>query len=126
MSKRSTLIEKLVFTQHLSVEERKSLGSEPVLKSEIASKILSALETYDRFPLSAAPWRPGECVFEGLFLEVIPDGTVRLWWQRALAKNPYQLAGQGCMDFTDSTQAIEEFIAKEWTKGDIDGVPFAN
>jgi len=123
MPDRSSLIEKLVLTLHLNVAERKAFGPDPVLKSEVSSVVLRVLKDSGRFPPEAAPWQQGRNVFEGYFLEPLPDGTVRLWCQRHLATNPYQLAQQIHSDFSDLNRAVEEFVTKEWAAAQIDGIP---
>jgi len=126
MTERYRPIEKLVLNLHLNADERKSLGTEPVLKSEIASVLLSALKCSGRFPPNSAPWQPGQCVCEGYFHEVLQDGKVRLWWQRSFANNPSQLAEQRHWGFHDSAQAVNEFVKREWAIGHIDGVTFSD
>jgi hypothetical protein len=124
MIERGRLIEKLVSTLHLNVAERKALGPEPVSRIEISAAILRIFTNSGRFPPHARPWQPGLTVFEGHFLELLGDGRIRLWCQRSLVTNPAQLGGQIYQDFSDSTKAIEEFITREWAKGNIDGIQF--
>jgi hypothetical protein len=125
MPDRSSLIEKLVLTLHLNVAERKILGMKPVLESEVATVIKRVLEDRGRFPPHATPWQQGHNVFEGHFLELHSSGRARLWWQRHLATNPYQLAEQRYWDFSDVERAVVEFVRKEWVAvhGGIDGIP---
>jgi len=125
MATRSALVEKLVLTLHLNVAERKMLGSEPVRASEVANVIARVLKNCGKFPPDATPWQQGRNVFEGHFLEVLRDARVRLWWQRHLATNPYQLAEQRHWDFSNSNRAVAEFVKKEWVEPHegIDGIP---
>jgi hypothetical protein len=81
------------------------------------------LKESGRFPLHASPWQQGQSVFEGHFLELLATGAVRLWCQRHLATNPYQLAQQKHWDFTDLNLAVEQFVTREWAKAQIDGIP---
>lgn len=120
------LIEKLVTTLHLSVEERRALGAEVISRSEIADVILRTLTSSGRFPSGVVPWQPGSAVFEGHFLESLPGGTVRLWWQRNQAVNPTLLAEQIHIDFSAPRLAVDALIGREWKDGHIDGVPFAD
>lgn len=124
MIERNSLIEKLVSTLHLNVAERKALGPEPVSRPEIRAAVLRVFTNSGRFPPHASQWQPGLTAFEGHFLELLADGMVRLWWQRSLATNPGQHGGQIHQDFSDSAQAIEEFITREWASGHIDGILF--
>jgi hypothetical protein len=107
---------------HLNVTERQMLESMPLQKSEIASAIKRFLEKSGHFPANARPWHRGQNVFEGHFLELLPNGTVRLWWQRHPATNPSQLAEQNYCDFADIGRGVEEFVTKEWADAQIDGI----
>ncbi|MGA2277612.1 MAG: hypothetical protein ABSG00_08405 [Terracidiphilus sp.] len=124
MTERRSLIEKLVTTLHLNVAERKLLEPVPVSKSEISAAIMSVFKELGHFPPQASVWQPGNSVFEGYFLELLTDGRVRLLCQRHIATTPMQLGGQSYVDFSDASQAIDEFIMREWTSRDIDGIPF--
>jgi hypothetical protein len=122
MVDRNSLVEKLVSTLHLNVAERKILVSMPVQKSEILSAVKRLLDNSGRFPPNARLWHQGQNVFEGHFLELLPNGTVRLWWQRHHATNPSQLAEQKHWDFADIGLGVEEFVTKEWADAQIDGI----
>jgi hypothetical protein len=122
MADRDTLVEKLVTTLHLNVAEREALGSDSILKSEVISVISRVLKKSGWFPANAAPWQQGRPVFEGHFLELLPAGGTRLWWQRGLATSLEQLAEQRRWEFEDQARAIEEFVAKEWARTQIDGI----
>jgi hypothetical protein len=124
MAERQLLVEKLVSELHLNVAERNELGREPILLSEVASAILRMLTNSGRFPPNAAEWQPGGAVFEGHFLRVLAEGTVRLSWQRAFPTNPYQVADQGHLDFPNQALGVEEFIKREWPGKNVDGIPF--
>lgn len=124
MTERESLIERLVSTLHLNVFERTALGPEPISRAEISAAVSRVFTASGQFPPHAYPWRPGRSVFEGHFLELLSDGTARLWWQRHLATNPAQLAEQMHMDFSGPAEAADEFITREWRQGHIDGVPF--
>jgi hypothetical protein len=90
----------------------------------VASAILRILTNSGRFPPNAAEWQPGVAVFEGHFLHMLADGTVRLWWQRGFPTDPYQMADQGHLDFPNQARGVEEFIKKEWPRRNIDGILF--
>jgi hypothetical protein len=122
MTDRNTLIERLVLTLHLNVAERAALGSDSILKSEVVTAISRVLKDSGRFPPNATPWQQDHAVFEGHFLELLPDGRVRLWWQRGLATSPQQLAEQRRWEFPDAAHAIEDLVAKEWGGAGIDGI----
>ena len=124
MVDRNSLVEKLVSTLHLNVAERKMLGSMPVQKSEILSAVKRFLDNSGHFPPDARPWHQGQNVFEGYFLELLPNRTVRLWCQRSHAINPSQLAEQKHQDFADVGRGVEEFVTKEWEDAQIDGIPY--
>jgi hypothetical protein len=117
---RSSLIDKLALTLHLNMPERTTLGL-PVRRSEIESAVLRLLRESGHFPPNARPWREGENVFEGHFLELLPNGGVRLWWQRHFATDPHELAQQIHSDFSDAHAAVKAFVAREWARG-IDGI----
>jgi hypothetical protein len=119
---RCQLIEKLVSTLHLNVDERRSLGSEPVRKAEVASVIARSLAENGRFPRHAKQWAPGKLAFEGFFIEMSENGIARLWLQRHAPINPYRLAAQRHWDFSTPDEAINEFITREWSNGGIDGI----
>jgi hypothetical protein len=124
MTVRESLIEKLASTLHLNVSERAALGPEPISRAEVSAAVLRVFRASGQFPPHAYPWRPGRPVFEGHFLELLANGTARLWWQRHLATNPAQLAEQMHMDFSSPAEAVDEFITREWRQGHVDGVPF--
>jgi hypothetical protein len=121
---REQLIEKLVTTFHLSVDERKSLGPETIRKSEIAHMIARSLAEKGRFPPHARRWTAGNLVYEGYLVEVIPNGIVRLTLQRGGAISPRQLADERHWNFSIVEEAIDEFIRGEWPGGEIDGIRF--
>ena len=119
---RAELLEKLVTTLHLNVAERKMLGAEPVRNAEIASAIMRVLNRVGKFPPNAGPAQPKQAVFEGHFLQTLPDGIVRLWLQRHHPTNPHELAEQKHEDFSDKKQAVHEFVTREWQHCQIDGI----
>jgi len=124
MSKRQSLIEKLVLTLHLSVPERQMLGSGPVRFAEVAAVITQSLDETGRFPPNVKTWEVGQIVFEGHFLEIQPNKKVRLWLQRALPVVPCQLADRQHWDFSDANLAVAEFVRREWLEQHrgIDGI----
>jgi hypothetical protein len=73
------------------------LEAKPLLESEVATVITRVLKDCGRFPPNATPWQQGRNVFEGL--ELRPDGSVRLWWQRHLATSPYQFSRAKALGF---------------------------
>jgi len=122
MVERSALVEELVLTSHLNVAERELLGSEVISISEVRSIILRSLERIGRFPQHAVQWEPGALVFEGHFLEMLDGGRVRMWWQRSAPIDPLKLAERRHWDFSNSAEAANEFVRREWVTGDIDGI----
>jgi hypothetical protein len=123
---RAALIEKLITTLHLNVAERQCLGSAPILYAEIASAVELSLRATGWFPPSARPAEPGRPVFEGHFLQALPEGCVRLWVQRAHPISPTRLAYQAYEDFGDAEPAIRNFLSREWQSGDIDGIAISD
>jgi hypothetical protein len=99
------------------------LSAEPVRQAEISSAIIRVLNSVGRFPPNAGPARPRRAVFEGHFLQTLPDGIVRLWLQRHHPSNPHEPAKQKHEDLSDQEKAVHEFIAGEWQHGQIDGIP---
>jgi hypothetical protein len=120
---RAELVEKLVTTLHLNVAERKMLGAEPVRQAEITSAVMRVLNSVGKFPPNAEPAQPRQTLFEGHFLQTLPDGIVRLWLQRHHPTNPLELAAQKHEDFSDKKEAVHEFVTREWQYGQIDGIP---
>ena len=122
MTRRETLIEKLVLARHLSVRERGELDPSTVERAEIVRVISRVLDESDSFPPGVSPWEKGELVYEGHFLQRLKDQSLRLWWQRSRPIQPRLLGQQIYKDFPDRNGAIEEFIRREWGSGEIDGV----
>jgi hypothetical protein len=67
------------------------LGAEPVRKADITSAIMRVLNRVGKFPPNAGPAQLRQAVFEGHFLQTLPDGIVRLWLQRHHPTNPHEL-----------------------------------
>ena len=118
---REALLERLVVSLHLNVDERRMLGSECVSVEEVAAVVKRLLEENDGFPPKARPWQPGEMVFEGFFLVKRPDGKVQIAWQRSDPIRPTELADQRSSDYDSLDEAVFAFINSEWSTG-IDGI----
>lgn len=84
---------------------------------------MRVLNEIGHFPPNARHWKEGDNVFEGHFLELLPNGSVTLWWQRHQPINPNQLAEKGQSEFVNMNRAVEEFVSREWAQGHIDGIP---
>ena len=96
---REALIEKLVISLHLSVPERRLLGSECVSVEEIADVVKRLLKQDGVFPPIARLWQPGELVFEGFFLVKHPDGKVQIVCQRSNPIRPTELADRTTSEY---------------------------
>jgi hypothetical protein len=120
---RTALVEKLVTTLHLNVAERQLLGPEPICYEEIASAVMRVFGKTGWFPPNARPAQTGHSVFEGYFLQRLPDGGARLWLQRPYPVDPTAIADQQHEDFADAERAIDNFVSREWGRSGIDGIP---
>lgn len=118
---REALLEKLVVSQHLNVPERQTLGSDAVSFAEVAAVVKRLLESNGVFPPAARSWKPGEVVFEGVFLAKRPNGKVEMAWQRSNPIRPNELADHGCSEYDNLDEAVSKFIENAWSKG-IDGI----
>jgi len=103
---REALIEKLAVSLHLSVPEKRLLGSDSVLVEEVAAVLKRLLEQNGVLPPIASLWKPGENVFEGFFLVKRPDGKIQMAWQRSNPISPTELAVQGSSEYDDLDEAI--------------------
>lgn len=119
---REMLLEKLVTSGHLNVEERQALGKLSVSFNELAYTVERVLSQTGFFPPNARPWRTETAVHEPALIERTSDGRFRLVLQRGLATNPFVLAEQRTTEYADVGSAIRAFISVEWPDG-IDGIP---
>jgi hypothetical protein len=122
---REGLIEKLAVSLHLSVSERRLLGSDSIVVEEVAAVVKRLLHQNGVFPPIARFWRPGELVFEGFFLVKRPDGKIQMTWQRSDPIRPTELADRSSSEYEDLDEAVSRFIESEWSNG-IDGIRLKN
>jgi hypothetical protein len=118
---REALIEKLVISLHLSVPERRLLGSECVSVEEVTAVVKRLLKQDGIFPPTARLWQPGEVVFEGFFLVKHTDGKFQMVGQRSNPIRPTELADRTSSEYDDLDDAVSQFIENAWSKG-IDGI----
>ncbi len=116
---RQELVSKLVLTGHLNSFERQQLVPQEVGFDEIAGVVRSLLESNGYFPTDARPLEPPPS-YEGGILELLPNGRVRLHWQRNYAWSP-TIAEHTSKDYRRLEDALREFMRWEWRNG-IDGV----
>ncbi len=102
------------------------MGPEPLRRNEISEVITRVLIANGFFPAAARPWSKGKTVYEGHILERFPNGTIRLWSQRANAIEPHLLAEQNHHDFAKLHEAIDSLIDREWPDHTIDGIAFVD
>ena len=119
---RVAAIRKLVMTGHLNVEERGVFEARPLEEGELHTMISIMLSQEGCIPPGSRPWKEGEAVQEGYFIERLDNGKYRLHWQRHHATNPFQLAENFHRDHSKPWNAVRAFIRKEYGKT-IDGIP---
>jgi hypothetical protein len=124
MDDRAILGEKLAFTLHLNVIERECFKEAPLRRSEVVAVVQEVLVRDGFFPPQANPSRHHGVVWEGHFLQLLSDGTVRLGWQRSAPAQPMLVAERHFVDFSSMHQAVEELVTREWKNG-IDGIPLS-
>lgn len=116
---RQELVWKLVLTGHLNTFERQQLVPPEVSFDEVVGVVRSSLESNGYFPPNARPLEPPPS-YEGGIIESLPDGGVRLHWQRNYAWTPV-VAEHTCKDYRRLEDALQEFMRWEW-RNSIDGV----
>lgn len=118
------LVQKLVMSGTLNVEERKRLDDcsmLPIPKAHVAMAVTKILEDVGIFPQTAVE-QAGTAIHEGYVLERLDDGRIELRCQRHQAINPLELAEAKTVEvFPEVAAAILRFIELEWPRG-IDGV----
>lgn len=121
---RVQLIDKLVSTWHLNVQERSQLSPRSVSLEEISIAIQKALSDWRFFPSIARPVSDGEAVmesiFEGYFIQE-QDGGYLVHTQDH-GPHPMLFRGRSSKRFSSFEQAVKYYAANEYD-GDIDGIP---
>lgn len=117
---RNLLLHKLVCTNHLNVPERQELGK--ITRDEVVAVVLDNLNRSGCFPPHARD--PG-AVYEGAIIERQRDGRYLTLLQRASVYDPCVVAEKKERYVNDPQSAVRWYIATEWQKKNIDGIPFA-
>ena len=111
---RANLQQKLVFSGHVNVAEKQTLGA--VSKREVAEIVKSHLRVHGVFP----DHREAKAVYEGATLTQASSGT-QITWVRAYPSDPFTVAERRTEYFEDVNAAIHKFVETEWSAG-IDGI----
>lgn len=119
---RVSAIYQLVSTGHLNVEDRRIFEDRPLKEAELHAMISILLSQDGCFPPGAKPWKKGEAVREGYFIERLDNGRFRLHWQRHHPIDPFQLVESFHRDHSKLWDAVQVFIRKEYGPK-IDGIP---
>lgn len=122
--KRTELIEKLVLSSHLNVEERSRLRPMTVSLEELTSVIRRVLLDAGFFPSHARPVSEGDeiigSIYEGLFIEARGDTFVV--HDQGSGPHPGTFRGRSSRSFDSLRDAIAFLVANEY-QGNIDGIP---
>ncbi|MGI4826621.1 MAG: hypothetical protein ACRYFU_00265 [Janthinobacterium lividum] len=119
---RQDLIELLVLTGHLDVEQRQQLGTRGVQRSEVGKVILKELTRSGWYPANARPWPCNGQLYEGCVLHQVNEDRVELWTHRHGAISADEIAEQRHKTYNAPSQAIQGFISGEWPLENIDGI----
>jgi hypothetical protein len=118
---RSELIHKLIAEEHLEPEERSLLEQGGVRAEELVESIMELLQTNRFFPTQATLWRPGEEVFDGVFIEKLKNGQGRVYYQKARDMDAFILEESKCGPYEELNLVVQKFIHFKW-KNKIDGI----
>ncbi len=122
--KRLELIQRLVATWHLNVEERRAFAAAPLRRAEIESAVAAALARDGVYPEAARAGADGRTAYEGNYLVAAKDGW-QLHWQRAHPLYPGHIVEATQRHFDDRDEAIRCYIEEVW-KGQVDGIPIVD
>lgn len=111
---RRGLLKKLLVHWHLSVPERKALGT--VTGQEAVELVKSLLLDDGAFPLH----KDTRAIYEGATLTRTASGA-EITWQRPYPWDPFTVAESRTESFSDIDAAMHRFVESEW-KGGIDGI----
>ena len=121
---RAELVQKLVATWHLNVDERRAFAAAPLKRAEIESAVAEALARDGVYPEAARAGADGRTGYEGSYLVAREDGW-QLHWQRAHPLYPGHIVEATKRHFGDRDEAIGSYIEEVW-KGQIDGIPIVD
>lgn len=118
---RSEIVHRLITEEHLEPYERSLFEQGGVRVEELVEAIVKLLQTNRFFPTQATLWRPGEEVFDGVFIEKLKNGQGRLYYQKARDMDAFILEESKCGPFEELNLVAHKFIHFKW-RDKIDGI----